>query len=1045
VVLAIALTGCTNLWVDSERVLDFDGDGFPSASEDPALVDCDDFDQSRNPLANEICDGIDNDCDGDIDDADISRFLSPEDPVFYKDNDGDGFGDATDWLQACALPAEYAENDLDCDDLDGDLGPPDTWYPDADRDLFGDASDPGQVSCVQPEPFFVPNNGDCNDQNASIHPGVVEGDCLGENPEDAVDLNCDGQVGLVDNDLDGVLACDDCNDNDETVYPDAPEVCDGQDNNCDGSPDNDADDALTWYADMDSDGLVDDEHHSLSCSAYPRWVHVDVDSCEDCLDCDDYNPNIGGPLSWFPDTDDDGFGDTESEPGLSCDTIDGSVLNNGDCDDSRSDIHPSVIEGCGSDVDLNCDGTVEEIDGDGDGFLACDECDDTNPLIFPGAEEHCDNIDNDCNGAVDDGSFGEASWFWDGDLDGYGTADIVQTGCVPELGFVGNDEDCDDSDASVNPIAEEVCNGRDDDCLDGIPGEEVDDDLDGFVECEIPDGVWVDISIQGGEDCDDRNPEVYTGAVEICNRMDDDCDGLWDEMDPDLQGVPYYADADGDGYGDPDIFRMGCPGLIPVGSVENDQDCDDNDSQVYPGSPNQAEETWYDGRDTNCDGDDDTTLLAETADFRVTGESGDAMGTVAVFAGPQGGSSVEPVLIGSELHDPEGRVDAGAVALHSTWARPTLSFSDGDILLLGDHDNMHFGRSVAGVGDLDSDTRADLAVGAHFNGSGSGDPGAVFLFLGGTSSGGSDQYNALIEGVGQDQAGYALAGVGDVNGDLVDDLLVGAPGLNGDGGAGLFLGPLQGGGTLLTNADALFSVGGPISLSQSSAGTTLAALSDLDGDGLGDYAIGAPTASGSGLAYAGQVYVLFGDSVLPSSDLQNADVVLTGEYALDYAGAAIADAGDMDGDGNTDLLVFSQGTQSLSAGVSYLLVGVNAQSDLGSAEAVFNGERQGDLAGSTLSGAGDVNGDGSNDLLLGSSEQSADRGAIYLVHGPVSGTELLTSAHVKISGDETSDFFGASLDGMGDINGDGAGDVLVGGSGIGAAQDGGVLIFLGGG
>ena len=1037
-----ALSGCTNLWVDSERITDFDGDGFSSSGEGAAgAVDCDDFDQNRHPLANEICDGIDNDCDGLTDDEDDSLFLSSDDPIFYKDRDEDGFGDAADPLQACALPAEYAENDEDCDDLDGELGPPDTWYPDADQDFFGDASDPGEESCIQPENFFVPNNGDCNDQNASIHPGVLEGDCQAENPEDQLDMNCDGMVGLVDNDQDGYVACDDCNDNDDTVHPNAVEMCDGLDNDCNGRPDDQADDALTWYADMDIDGLVDADHSSLLCNTYPRWLHVDALSCDDCLDCDDYNPNIGGPLSWFPDSDDDGFGDTEAEPDLSCDPLDGYTLNNGDCDDTTAAVNPSVIEGCGTDVDLNCDGTVEEIDGDGDGFLACDECDDANPLIFPGAEEHCDNIDNDCNGVVDDGGLGNVEWYWDGDLDGFGTADISQTGCIPSPGYVGNAEDCDDSDASVNPVAEEVCNGRDDDCVDHLPLEEIDDDGDGFVDCENPGGIWFNTEIVGGGDCNDHDPEINPNGREVCNGRDDDCDRLQDDLDPSLEGTTYYADADRDSYGNPNNSRTACN--LPVGYVANDLDCDDNDPRIYPGSPSGDDEIWYDGRDSNCDGEDDFDILAESADFQRLGEGNDSLGSAAAFAGRLTSTSSDSVIVGNELHDPSGRVDAGAVALFTTWTTESVLFGQANIRILGDHDSMNFGRSVAGVGDLDNDARNDIAVGALFNGRGSGEPGAVFVFWGAHQDKGSDQYDTLIEGVGQDQLGYAIAGIGDMNGDAHEDLLIGAPGMSGDGGALLFLGPLAAGTLSSADADVLFSLSTTTQLSPSSIGQSVTGLSDVNGDGFGDYAIGAPTASDTGLLTAGKVYVYWG-SALPSSDVESADLVLTGLNASDLAGTAIADAGDVDGDGNSDLLVNAQGIQSALAGVSYLLVGIDAQSELRFAQAVITGEDQGDLAGDPLSGAGDVNNDGFDDLLFGSSFQGATRGAIYLVHGPVSGGLSLADADAKITGDDTRDMLGMSIDGAGDVNGDGISDVLTGGAGVGIDLGGGVLIFLGG-
>ncbi len=1048
-----ALTGCTNLWVDSERITDFDGDGF-SSSEDGAsgMVDCDDFDQNRHPLANEICDGIDNDCDGLVDDEDNSLFLSSSDPIFYKDQDGDGFGDAADPLQACALPAEYAENDLDCDDLDRDLGPPDTWYPDADRDLFGDASAPGEESCIQPYDFFVPNNGDCNDQNASIHPGVMEGNCLSENPEDLVDKNCDGQVGLVDNDLDGFVACDDCNDNDDTVNPNAVELCDGMDNNCDGTPDNEAEDALTWYADMDNDGLVDADHISLLCSTYPRWLHVDALSCEDCLDCDDYNPNIGGPQSWFPDEDGDGFGDLDAEPALSCESVAQHTANNGDCDDTDSSINPSVIEGCGTDTDLNCDGTVEEVDGDGDGFLACDECDDTNPLIHPDAAELCDSIDNNCNGVIDDGGIDAVEWFADYDGDGYGDPDDAREACTAPLSHVGNGEDCDDSDPSVNPTAAELCDGLDNDCNYIVPKEEMDYDLDGYVKCTIDTGGWdgpvtTGHSTMSSGDCDGQDISIHPEASEICDGKDNDCDSLVDDDDDDVQGTVFYEDSDHDGYGNPNAAMSTCH-PSPSGYVENDEDCDDGDARIYPGTTEEVDEAWYDGRDSNCDGLDDYFIEAKDADYTVTGDPGDSFGAVAVFGGLLTSDNTESVLAGNPYMDPYGIIDAGAAGIFTSWATESLGFRMADTFLTGTFDTMEFGRSVASIGDLNGDGQNDMAIGARSSTPVTGDPGAVFIFLGPQTDADAAEYDHLVEGTAQDQAGWSIAGVGDSNGDLFDDLLIGAPGFGNDGGAGLFLGPISSPIVSLADADTLFTLTTAfVSSGPSDAGQVVATLSDLDGDGIDDFAIGAPRASVGSFATVGQVFVYFGGGILTgASNLQDADLVIGGTTTGDKVGTAIRSAGDADGDGLSDLLINAEMTLvGSSKGRSYLLVGLRpfAVINLNNSQASFEGENSNDLAGNPLSGAGDINGDGNNDLMFGSYSNDAYRGAVYVVHGPVSGSVLLSDADIKISGDGATTL-GASLDGGGDINADGFSDILMGGPGSGTQQEGSLLLFLGG-
>ncbi|RMH45234.1 MAG: hypothetical protein D6689_00375 [Deltaproteobacteria bacterium] len=201
-----------------------------------------------------------------------------------------------------------------------------------------------------------------------------------------------------------------------------------------------------------------------------------------------------------------------------------------DCDDSNPDVGPSAPERCDNDVDDNCNGQVdEEVDGDGDGVTNCDDCDDTNPDVHPGADEVCDGLDNDCR----DGCDAE----FDADEDGFTVcgSKIEDGGAScepPKLERV----DCDDRDGDVHPGADDDCDGVDNDC-NGVCDDGWDPDMDNYTEC----GSRVDVcdgTDDASRDCMPEDGDVYPGAPERCNGIDDNCDG-----EPYAESSPCYASA----------------------------------------------------------------------------------------------------------------------------------------------------------------------------------------------------------------------------------------------------------------------------------------------------------------------------------------------------------------------------------------------------------------------------------------------------------------------------------------------------------------------
>jgi len=242
---------------------------------------------------------------------------------------------------------------------------------------------------------------------------------------------------------------------------------------------------------------------------------------------------------------------------------------------------PSIVDRDGSASDLGAYGGPDGMppDLDGDGFNALADCDDSDPLVHPDATEVCDFIDNNCDGLVDGADApGAVVWYPDSDQDGYGSAFGEVVSCHDPGGYVSSSDDCNDSDSAVNPGASEICDGRDQDC-DGEVDEGVmsewytDNDGDGFGgedvvdwACEGPTG-----SASETGDCDDADASVSPAGVEVCDALDNDCDGSIDEG----VGQTLYEDADGDGFGLAESAIQAC-GELDGYSLEKG-DCDDTE------------------------------------------------------------------------------------------------------------------------------------------------------------------------------------------------------------------------------------------------------------------------------------------------------------------------------------------------------------------------------------------------------------------------------------------------------------------------------------
>ena len=297
-----------------------------------------------------------------------------------------------------------------------------------------------------------------------------------------------------------------------------------------------------------------------------------------------------------------------------------------------------------------------------------------------------------------------------------------------------------------------------------------------------------------------------------------------------------------------------------------------------------------------------------------------------------------------------------------------------------------------------------------------------------------------------DSSGYPVASAGDVNGDGLDDLLIvaGFADLNGFNAGETYLiygrgGAAQLPGTFdLGSADVTFS---GIDAGDNS-GCSVASAGDVNGDGLDDLLIGAKGVDVNGFD-VGETYLVYGrDAASPLSgafDLRNADVTFSGIDADDQSGVSVAPAGDVNGDGLDDLLIGAHKADpnaDSDAGETYLVYGGGLSGDfnLANADVTFNGIHAGDQSGLSVSAAGDVNGDGLDDLLIGSPGADSNAGATYMVYGRggpavLAGHFDLAAADVTFSGFAPSEHSGSAVASAGDVNGDGLADLLIGAKG----------------
>ena len=626
--------------------------------------DCDDLDSGTfyDPtVEEEWYNGVDENCDDNDGDQDGDGYWHLDyetlvadaggEPLEIPDGKEGDCWDADD--QADDYAAQFGWDDLDADQVHPDAE--DRWYDGIDQDCGGESVDEDLDQDGDGETPEYYGGTDCNDGGA-VDPsgGIVDDADSGELSASAI------RSGAVETWYDGVdQDCDDADDYDADGDGYQHEAFDGTDCYEATAYDSDTDpggigaadinpgEDETWYdgTDQDCDDWSDDDadkdgydHESEGGTDCFEDTSKDTDSNPGGIDADDINP--GEAETWYDGTDQD-CGDESSDYDADEDGYDHEEEGGTDCYEGTSkdvdsnpggvaadDIHPGASDAWYDGTDADCD-DASDYDADADGqdsdSYGGEDCDDTNDEVYEGRSEDCDTLDDDdCDGSTNENGADNCSTFYfDADGDDFGTTanrcycEGLGSYTAPESG------DCDDADGAIHPMpprsatmstttATTTSTTPTTASTRPPPTRTTLTTMATATATRAEDATYCDSSVasaadyvSNSSDCDDSSVLAYTGATEVCDDYDNDCDGDVDDADSDVDasgGDTYYLDDDGDSYGDPADSKMYCDATAADDDdyVSNSDDCDDTSALAYDGATEVC-----DSVDNDCNGDTD--------------------------------------------------------------------------------------------------------------------------------------------------------------------------------------------------------------------------------------------------------------------------------------------------------------------------------------------------------------------------------------------------------------------------------------------------------